>query len=100
MKRLLRLRAALVALTITTCAGCSTLETRLDHASASTGTAQARVNLPEFPDDCRTLEPHAPLTAGAELRSLLKRERRALDSANARVTRCAEFYDATKDSLE
>lgn len=51
------------------------------------------VTLPPLPADCRELEAHAPLVVGAEVRSVLKRERAALDRANDRVKRCAENYD-------
>ncbi|PRD42307.1 hypothetical protein C5748_17165 [Phyllobacterium phragmitis] len=64
------------------------------------GTAQARVVLPALPSDCRAQEPHAALTVGAEVRSILKRERNALDSANARVGRCAGFYDSTVEEFQ
>ncbi len=61
---------------------------------------EARVSLPALPDDCRATEPHAPVSEGAEIRSILKRERTQLDKANARVGRCAEHYDGLKASLE
>lgn len=58
------------------------------------------MTLPELPSDCRVKEAHAPLYVGAEALVVLKQERRALDRANARVGRCAGFYDATKAGLE
>lgn len=61
---------------------------------------QARVSLPDWPEDCSRHEPHAALTAGAELRSVLKRERAALDRSNNRVTRCADTYDGIKESFQ
>lgn len=57
------------------------------------GQSQARVNLPAYPDDCGLKEAHATLVEGAEIRSVLKRERQALDRQNARTDRCAGFYD-------
>lgn len=58
------------------------------------------MTLPELSGDCRTEEPHAALDAGAELRSVLIRERGALDRANGRVGRCAGFYDDVKHKME
>lgn len=57
------------------------------------GQSQARANFPAYPDDCRLNEAHAALVDGAEIRSVLKRERQALDRQNARTDRCADFYD-------
>ena len=44
-------------------------------------------------------EPHAAITVGVELRSVLKRERGALDRANARVGRCVALWDDIKQGL-
>ncbi|OYR16703.1 hypothetical protein CEV32_4337 [Brucella rhizosphaerae] len=65
----------------------------LQEAAKQAGQAQAQRQLPVYPDDCRMKEPHAPLADGAEIRSVLKRERQALDRQNARTDRCADFYD-------
>jgi hypothetical protein len=46
------------------------------------------------------MEPHAPLKVGDEVISVLKRERRATDRANARVQRCAHHYDNVAAGLE
>lgn len=62
-------------------------------AAEQTGRAQAERQLPAYPDDCRKKEDHAPLIDGAEVRSVLRRERQALERQNARTDRCAEFYD-------
>lgn len=42
-------------------------------------------------DYCLEDEAHAPLTVGAESRSVLKRERAALDRANARNRFCVQY---------
>ncbi len=76
-----------------TSSSCAGLEARLDAAARGKGAAAARVALPALPEDCRRHEPHAALMAGAELRSVLKRERAALDRGNARIDRCAAHYD-------
>ncbi|MBA8838357.1 hypothetical protein [Ochrobactrum sp. RH2CCR150] len=80
--------------------GCPSLDRQLKHAATAQGTAQARVTLPDYPEDCRAREPHAVLTDGAEIRSILKRERDALDRQNARTDRCAGFYDDVAKGLK
>lgn len=91
---------ALVSLTAMTLTGCAGLEKQLRASARDKGTAGAQVNLPILPEDCRTQEPHAPLVEGVEVRSVLKRERAALDRANDRVRRCAEdFYDPLRRDL-
>lgn len=79
-------------------AGCA--GNALQLAAADTGKAQAGVNLPDLPDDCRVQEAHAPLYAGAEALVVLRQERRALDRQNARTMRCAAFYDTARSGLE
>ncbi len=80
--------------------GCSHLERILRGAAADRGTAEARVVLPDWPADCAVRESHAPLVVGSEIRSILKRERSALNRANARVGRCAEFYSSLKAGIK
>jgi len=72
----------------------------IQKAATDFGIAQARVVLPPYPDDCRVKEIHAQLKAGAEVRSILKRERAALDRQNARTARCAKFYDSLQAELK
>jgi hypothetical protein len=66
---------------------CSSLEGRLDAASQQRGQAQARVTLPDAPAELRKQEAHAAIAEGMEALSVLKRERAALDRANARIGR-------------
>ncbi|PST19709.1 hypothetical protein C7U61_14545 [Rhizobium sp. JAB6] len=68
--------------------------------SSAKGIIKAGTNLPPLPDDCRKKEPHTAVRVGDELRSVLVRERGALDRANARGERCASFYDDTKAGFE
>jgi hypothetical protein len=75
--------------------GCTTTK-RLDAAATTQGKIQAGIALPTWPDDCRKTEPHASVEVGAELRSVLVRERSALDRQNARTGRCAALYDDIK----
>lgn len=56
--------------------------------------------LPDWPDDCRKTEAHAAVTEGAEVRSILIRERGQLDKQNARTRRCADYYDDLKSKLK
>ena len=72
---------------------------RLAKAAAEQGIIAAGVNLPEWPEDCRKKEAHAPITEGAEARSVLIRERGALDRQNARGDRCSAFYDRLRAEL-
>lgn len=69
---------------------------RLDDAGGRLGAARAGIVLPDLPEDCRRQEPHAELVVGAEVRTVLRRERSALDRQNARGGRCAGFYDDVK----
>jgi len=80
----------LIAMTLSSCAS----DRLLQDAAKQAGQAQAQRHLPVYPDDCRTKELHAPLADGVEIRSVLKRERQALDRQNARTDRCADFYEA------
>lgn len=89
-----------VLLALMTVSGCSSLEHQLRSASRDKGTTQARVTLPDLPADCRKKEPHAELKVGAEVRSILKRERAALDRQNARTSRCADNYDNIRERLK
>ncbi|PCK81250.1 hypothetical protein [Rhizobium sophoriradicis] len=65
----------------------------MNRAATTKGTAQAGVLLPALPDDLRKQEPHAAVTEGQPLISILARERQALDRANARQARTVQFYD-------
>ncbi len=70
------------------------LQDRLDKAATTQGELQAGLNLPDLPPACRVMEPHAPVIVGGEAISGWKRERTATDRANARVGRCAGFYNS------
>ena len=73
---------------------------RLEKITSERGKIEAGTILPPLSDDCRKKEPHAGVRFGDELRSLLVRERVALDRANARVGRCADLYDRIKAGFE
>lgn len=81
-----------------TLSGCASLNERMTKAAIDLGVSQAQVPLPEYPEDCRKQEEHTPIKAGDEARSVIKRERLALDRANSRIVRCGEFYDNVRAS--
>lgn len=87
-------------MTLPILASCNTTNERLTAAAEKKGTALARVTLPPWPEDCRVKEPHATLTVGDEVRSVLKRERLATDRANDRVERCAGHYDELAKTIQ
>lgn len=72
----------------------------LKVAATGQGVAAARVKLPPLPDDCRVQEPHAEIRVGLEKTTVIKRERRATNNANARVLRCADFHDNSVAALK
>jgi len=72
---------------------------KLIAAGETEGRVTAGTHLPDYPEDCRRKEAHAPLVEGQEKLSILKREREALDRQNARTDRCAGFYDGLKGEL-
>lgn len=81
--------------------GCGSLDrARLGAAAERQGRAAAGATLGDLPGDCRKREPHASLVEGAEVLSVLKRERAALDRSNDRVERCAAFHDDLARRLE
>ncbi|MBB4238689.1 hypothetical protein [Rhizobium esperanzae] len=57
------------------------------------GQAAAGITLPPLPEDLRRQEAHAPVAEGEPIIAILARERQALDRANARQGRSAQFYD-------
>ncbi len=101
MKNVSLMRSVIACCLMTiSAASCTTVNQRLEIAATEKGRAGAGVKLPALDADCRKLEAHADLIIGSEVRSVLIRERAALDRANGRVTRCAEFYDTVKSRLE
>lgn len=91
--------AVAVSLTSLMLTGCASLDARLTTAAQSKGKTSAGIDIGKLPDDCYVTEAHAPLIVGAEVRSILKRERAALDRQNARTIRCADFFDDLADHL-
>lgn len=79
----------MIAMILSSCASSRLFQ----EAAQQQGQALADRSPLAYPDDCRTKEAHAPLSDGVEIRSILKRERQALDLQNARTDRCADFYD-------
>ena len=100
MQPLSGLRTALVlSIALISTASCADLHKQLHDAGAEQGRAAAGVSLPDLPPDCRVKEPHAALQIGEEARVAIRMERRATDRANARMGRCAGFYDVLRGKL-
>jgi hypothetical protein len=93
-----RLTAVALSIVAILTQSCATSQ-RLTAAATTQGKAQAGVVLPDWPDDCRKTEAHASVTEGAEVRSILIRERAQLDKQNARTGRCSSFYDTLKTNF-
>lgn len=68
--------------------GCGSLDKRLVDAAVQKGVSEASVPLPARPTYCAETEAHAAMKEGDEIRSVLKRERAALDRQNARTRFC------------
>lgn len=80
-------------------ASCSTTQQRIDTAGATIGTANARIQLPEWPLECKRDTQHAAAKVGDELVSLWVKERGQLDQANAQKDRCAAHYENLRTGL-
>ena len=91
--------AVAVSLTSLILTGCASLDARLTSAAQAKGKASAGIDIGRLPDDCYVTEAHAPLLIGPDARSILKRERAALDRQNARTIRCADFFDDLAEHL-
>lgn len=87
--------AACLAMTLLSSCGTNA---RLKAAATTQGQIRAGIHLPDYPADCRKQEPQVPSGAGADAVSVIVGGRSALRRANARVTRCAAFYDDVKTS--
>jgi hypothetical protein len=100
MPPLSALRTALVlSISLISICSCADLHDQLRTAGAEKGRTSAGVDLPDLPADCWVKEPHAPLSVGEEARVAIRMERKATDRANARVGRCAGFYDDLRVGL-
>lgn len=71
--------------------GCATNSAAQLRAAGDLGRANAGVTIERQPDSCGEPVPHIRIREGAELRSLLKRERAQLDVANDRIVDCYRF---------
>jgi hypothetical protein len=84
------LKGALALLTAATLIGC---------APGDPDVVAVAPTLPDWPAICRTPTPHADLTPGADVLTILARERDQLDLANRTQRQCAAFYDGVKKGL-
>jgi len=78
--------------------GCQS-DAQLRASAAQTAVAQSPTVLPDLPLACHETVPHAALTVGEEISSILKRERRQLDVANGHIEACGQFYGSLRASL-
>lgn len=71
---------------------CGTVDGRVKVLGEQTGRLEVEKRLPNYPSDCRKEERSGTRT-GDPLDVALLRSDRALGRANARVLRCAGWYD-------
>lgn len=69
------------------------------RASGDLGRARAGITIERQPDECGQPVQHVRVAEGAELRSLLKRERAQLDLANGRIRDCYRFNEELRAGL-
>ncbi|WP_299817485.1 hypothetical protein [uncultured Roseibium sp.] len=79
-------------LSLTLLSACGTVDGRLKAAAEQVGRLDAEKTLPNYPADCRK-EERSGARIGEPLDVALLRSDRALGRANARVLRCAGWYD-------
>lgn len=72
--------------------GCDTAKARLEAIGAAQGKQNAERILPALPDDCRRYE-RSGVRKGERLDVALLRADQAIGRGNARVQRCANWYD-------
>ncbi len=77
---------------------CGTIDRRLQDAAEQSGRVEAEKTLPAYPGDCRKRE-RSGVRQGEPLDVALIRTDRALGRANARVVRCADWYEDVKDGF-
>ncbi len=78
--------------------GCSGSNPEI-RASGDLGRVRAGVTIERQPDECGQPVQHVRIVEGAELRSLLKRERAQLDVANGRIRDCYDFNEQLRAGL-
>jgi hypothetical protein len=77
--------------------GCQSTSERAISAAATRGALAAGTTLPDLPGDCRHQEPRLPTPQlGQKWRGLYVAANDRIDAGNARVRRCAGFYDGVK----
>lgn len=74
---------------------CETVDKRLQLAAEQAGQIEATKQLPDYPADCRRRE-RSGVREGEPLDVALIRTDNALGRANAKLTRCASWYDSIK----
>ena len=84
---------------LTLLAACATVDDRLQQAATQKGQTEATKELPQYPEDCR-LKERSGVRIGEPLDVALIRTDQALGRANARVTRCGQWYEKIKIGFE
>lgn len=80
--------------------GCAkTLGEKLDEASSTIGTTNARVTLPEYPRSCSKEYELTPLAKGGEARTALKRSDDIILAGNRDKRNCTAWYGKLSKGL-
>ena len=77
---------------------CATVDQTVSDAARASGELEATKSLPEYPADCRRVE-RSGVRNGERLDTALIRTDQALGRQNARVRRCADWYDGIRDEF-
>ena len=99
MKPVSLLLVAAVLLTSLILSGCAANNAAQLRAAGDLGRANAGVTIERQPDSCGQTVQHIRIREGAELRSILKRERAQLDVANDRIVDCYRFNEDLRAGL-
>ena len=84
--------AALIAVSLTGCAG---IDGRIERSAKTQGELEATKALPNLPPDCRQIS-RSGVHLGDRLDTALLKTDAALARQNARTGRCADWYDEIK----
>lgn len=90
--------AALGLLTMTS--GCATTEGRLVAAAETRGRAEATIQVPDLPAECRRHMQRVTPQAGDKARWLQARWEANADSVDRQIDDCAAFHDDYKHRIE
>lgn len=77
---------------------CTTVDKQISDAARASGELEATKVLPEYPADCRRIE-RSGVRNNERLDTALIRTDQALGRQNARVRRCADWYDGIREDF-